>query len=371
MPIFLYILVFEQSYESLFPRMKYLLACCFVDWVLAQDCLTTFRFFESALKDALYKTPEDVMQWEPYSLPPVFRTSGLEGPIELAPHPIASFSSVSVWFARGRSDGASYVVKHHQDSGRLSALHFDRNLDPLVGEYAFAKALRGTRLVPDILWISGRRPFDPTKDIQVMRIAVPPEFVSKLVNRNAQVRTIVEERVGQSVDEWITEAKNLLTPVNVLRKIVTVSRKILVLLKLLHAAGVAHGDIAFRNIVIETSAEGEQLAFIDLEKGHLLCGDPGDSDISQFVWKGGPIEFAIQNDVNMLGMEIQEAMEPIVAQMNPSSGIRLYFDKFFYWMGNVFYPLTETRVSYLILELVLITMESRLLLNGAAEIPNL
>ena len=205
------------------------------------------------------------------------------GSLELVNH-VASKELVSVYFARQSGGvGTPLVVKYINDCDQLPyvAPNTVENWEMSVSrEFALTRALSGKEVVPEMRWLSGLIPMTPASQFGF-------DLSNKLKDAcsaaGAQVRTIVQETMGDSAESFVNAAIKNLTPFGALeqkaylRMILKIGRATFGLLEKLHEEGIIHGDlhwgnVAFRSVPGPGSQEFD-LRLIDLGLSAVMCGD--------------------------------------------------------------------------------------------------
>ena len=170
--------------------------------------------------------------------------AGNFGRLEVSIDPIASGEDGFVSVARRpASDQHEFVVKQSFSPALRGVSSINRKHDPLLGEYAFAAALQGLDLVPEIHWISSRSPS-------------PRKFS----------RTIVQHRIGNTLDAYIEQISEEMEASEFSKTILNLGLRSLSVLQRLHECSVVHGDVDFCNIAFATDDVDGPLMLIDFEK---------------------------------------------------------------------------------------------------------
>jgi serine/threonine protein kinase len=126
---------------------------------------------------------------------------------------------------------------------------------PLVREYTILSALKTSGVVPQAYYLSGPLQL-PTSSacprIVPGRFDIPEEY-KKCQELGTEVRFLVQEKVGPTVDRYIKHLERKLdgsseNDLRLLRAAITIARKTFYMVQRLHLYGIVHGDIHGSNI---------------------------------------------------------------------------------------------------------------------------
>jgi hypothetical protein len=147
----------------------------------------------------------------------------------------------------------NYVVKYSTDCADRWLKRPDEP-HSIIHEYAILAVLNETRIAPQVFYVS------PPSGLPDVRGDVPVHMRSKVLEDSfvhckgmgAQTRFLVQERVGQSVFEWIQKVRDnnvdFYNSTAFSRAMLVVFGKALMILSILHSGGLVHGDIHLGNI---------------------------------------------------------------------------------------------------------------------------
>ena len=265
----------------------------------ASNCEKSWPIFERTFQQVLLRDSSNrkTTRWHSLSSGKFDSTEGYLafeagnfGSLEVSQELLAGHSNGYVTTARrfgSRYD--DYIVKYFLgESYKVGSTDddvFERKSDPLVGEYVFSQVLRGIGLVPAIRWISRRLPLQP-REILKMGMPLTLHAIHKLIACNSSfTRTIVEERVGLSLDVYFdSEEPSARFALN----LVYLLSESIRLLSRLYAFGIVHGDGSFRNIAFASSDVSGPLVLIDLEDAVFVCDSPTHF-LSEYQLKGNSV----------------------------------------------------------------------------------
>lgn len=173
----------------------------------------------------------------------------------------------------------------HPSVAKYTSSDFGTLDDQLIREFAISRALRGSGIVTEVVWLSGSTSWTAFGGRNPkLAFDLEPDSAEQCIELRTQIRFIIQERVGVSVARYMRyrQENYLGDDAAYLREVFSIARKSLALLQRLHERGVIHGDvhggnIAFRSIeaVPEEleSCENEEFVLIDLGLAALVCGD--------------------------------------------------------------------------------------------------
>ena len=172
----------------------------------------------------------------------------------------------------------------------------DQPLPSLVREYAISKVLHDMQLVPNVGFVSA---LQPLTDNRWGFKKMSPEMLEECKKLGASVRTIVEDRAGVSVEEYVWKirqgvikrrhAKDKFASTRFLLELIDIAAETFTLLDLTQLAGVVHGDIHAGNVAVRKFTSPKQrlandrfvdtsrsLILLDLGMSAFICDAPAD-----------------------------------------------------------------------------------------------
>ena len=204
---------------------------------------------------------------------------------------LARFSISIVYTAASEgSPDARFVIKYMLD---CSALEEHIPVD-LTREYTLSKVLSGTRVTPEVYYLS-----PPIAFSAEFGFALSDGQVQDCVAARAQVRYIVEERVGPTLRAYMTTMglrmrstrNSREAQIQHILEVVSVGHATLNSLQTLHSTGVVHGDIHDRNLAFEAlvndmlelfPSNGQNVVLLDLGMSGIIS-NPEEMKSSEFA----------------------------------------------------------------------------------------
>ena len=167
-------------------------------------------------------------------------------------------------------------ISRDWNDAKLGGLPFQREHDPLIGEYAFAKVLEDMNIAPQILWIS---------DIGTDSVGAS--------------RTVLEEPVGMSMREYVDSKLEVeSSPLEILEAILHIVTKGFDLIKKLHHQGIVHGQMHWEDLVFAENEEklnsDSVLALTDFKFATFMCHADPNGVNSQYMFQWLPHALAMR-----------------------------------------------------------------------------